>query len=219
MQLTVDQIVVSRGDRRIIDGLSFDLPGATALILTGPNGAGKTTLIRTIAGFLTPLAGTIRLTSQGASNPTIDADDDTEIAERCHYVGHANGTKSNLTVAENLSFWSNFLNPQDDADARIRNTQTALEHFELSDLGDIPAGYLSAGQKRRLGLARLLVCDRPLWLLDEPTVSLDTRSTGLLANAVKTHVANGGIAIAATHVPLGLDGARQLHLEHAGVAR
>ncbi len=219
MQLTVDQIVVSRGDRTIIDGLSFDLQGATALILTGPNGAGKTTLIRTIAGFLTPLAGTIRLTTQGAASQKADADSDTEIAEHCHYVGHANGTKSNLTVIENLSFWSAYLNPPDDTDAHNRKTQTALAHFELSDLADIPAGYLSAGQKRRLGLARLLVCNRPLWLLDEPTVSLDSRSTQLLAKAVNTHVATGGIAIAATHVPLGLDGARELHLEHTVVAQ
>ena len=126
-------------------------------------------------------------------------------------MGHANGIKASLTVAENLRFWTEYL-AEDDRDGNADRLDEALDHFNLLDLSDIPAGYLSAGQKRRLGLARLLVAHRPLWLLDEPTVSLDTASVALLAKAVDAHVTGGGIAIAATHIPLGLAKTRELRL-------
>ncbi len=114
--------------------------------------------------------------------------------------------KPSLTVAENATFWSRFL-----GGARDR-LDAALETFGLVALRDIPAGYLSAGQKRRLGLARLLLAERPLWLLDEPTASLDSAAQEMLAGAVNAHLAAGGLVVAATHMPLGFDRARELHL-------
>jgi heme exporter protein A len=202
LQLIADQLQVTRGARTIIRDLSFEVAGGEALLLTGANGAGKTTLIRTLAGFLAPSGGTIRLDG---------GDPERDIAEQAHYVGHANGIKASLTVAENLRFWTEYL-AEGDRDGNADRLDEALDHFNLLDLSDIPAGYLSAGQKRRLGLARLLVAHRPLWLLDEPTVSLDTASVALLAKAVDAHVTGGGIAIAATHIPLGLAKTRELRL-------
>jgi heme exporter protein A len=197
MKLVADKLCASRGGRKLFFDLSFTVDRGAALLVTGPNGAGKTTLIRTLAGFLRPDAGAIRL--EGAPP-------DHSLSEQCHYVGHANAVKSSLTVAENASFWGRFL-----GGARDR-LDAALETFGLAALRDIPAGYLSAGQKRRLGLARLLLAERPLWLLDEPTASLDSAAQEVLAGAVNRHLAAGGLAIAATHMPLGFAGARDLHL-------
>ncbi len=132
-----------------------------------------------------------------------------EVGEACHFVGHANGLKAAFTVRENLAFWQSFLAETRDPGRLDR----ALERFELSALEDIPAGYLSAGQKRRLGLARLLVAERPVWLLDEPTVSLDARSAEILGTVANEHMARGGIVIAATHVALAIDLAHELELD------
>ncbi len=176
------------------------------MILAGANGSGKTTLLRALAGFLLPLEGTIRFDG---------GDPEKSLAEQAHAVGHANAVKSNLTVRENVTFWADYFG---DAKSSPDCGARALAHFGLSALADFPAGYLSAGQKRRLGLCRILVCNRPIWLLDEPTVSLDAASTKLLAAAVNTHTASGGIAIAATHLPLGLERARELRLDAQGSA-
>lgn len=184
----------------IIRDLSFAVSGGEALLLTGRNGAGKTTLLRALAGFLRPHSGSIRLTG---------GDPETSIGEQAHVVAHANAIKTALTVRENVAFWQKFLNVGDDKSDAI---ETALAQFGLLELSDFPAGYLSAGQKRRLGLARLLCAYRPVWLLDEPTVSLDTASSALLADAVNAHTRGGGIAIAATHLPIGLERARELKL-------
>ena len=197
MQLLVDKLTVNRGERRVLEGLSFKLAPGEGLLLTGPNGAGKTTLIRTIAGFLTPDAGTVRL--EGAEEPE-------DVSPHCHMVGHQNGIKPSLTVAENLGFWARYLGDN------AAGIEPALQRLNLTEIDDLPAGYLSAGQKRRLGLARLLVAKRPLWLLDEPTVSLDAASTELLASVVAEHIAGGGMAIAATHIPLGIAAMRELKL-------
>ena len=196
MQLTVDDLVVRRGDREVISGLSLRLNDGEGLLLTGPNGAGKTTLIRAIAGLLRVDAGTMRLA--GAAEPEV-------IGPNCHLIGHQNGIKATLTVIENLGFWSKFLGDGSGVEA-------ALDRLGLADIEDLPAGYLSAGQKRRLGLARLLVAKRPLWLLDEPTVSLDASSTHILEDMVAEHMAGGGMAIAATHIPLRLAVLRELKL-------
>ena len=196
MHLVVEKLSVSRGERRVLDGLSFRLAPGEGLLLTGPNGAGKTTLLRTIAGLLRPDAGTVRL--QGIDDPG-------DVGTHCHVIGHQNGIKHSLTVAENLRFWARFLGQTDTVAA-------TLERLSLSEIEDLPAGYLSAGQKRRLGLARLMVAKRPLWLLDEPTVSLDAASTQVLAGIVAEHIAGGGMAIAATHIPLGLAAMRELKL-------
>ena len=136
-------------------------------------------------------------------------DSELTIAEQAHVIGHANAVKSSLTVFENAAFWSEYLNS--DATNGER-TEAALRHFGLDDLIEFPAAYLSAGQRRRLGLARLLVADRPLWLLDEPTVSLDVASSERLVSAVNTHTGAGGLAIIATHLPLALERARTLEL-------
>ena len=201
LKLIADGLRVERGALAVIEGLSFAVAGGEALLLTGANGAGKTTLLRGIAGLIAPAAGTVRLEG---------GDGDATVGEQCHYVGHMNGLKASLTAAENLGFWARYLGLDgEDAGRRVR---AALERLELSALAGIPAGYLSAGQKRRLGLARLLVAQRPVWLLDEPTVSLDAASAGVLAGVVAEHVKGGGIAVAATHLPLGIAGARELRL-------
>lgn len=206
MQLLAKDLVVDRAGRRIINKLSFAVSSGETLLLTGRNGAGKTTLIRTLAGYLTPMEGSISL--QGFT-------EDRDQREACHYIGHLNADKASLTVLENLRFWQRYLGggtiPASSDEAREK-LWAALERFAIDPLADIPAGYLSAGQKRRLGLARLLVAYRPLWLLDEPTVSLDVQSTGLLAGVIESHLATGGLVVAATHLPLGLANARELKL-------
>lgn len=202
--LQADNLTVERGARTVISGLSFTANAGEALLLVGPNGAGKTTLIRTIAGFIRPSGGSVTL--KGDS-------EDRDVAQSCHYVGHLTGVKANLTATENLAFWAAYLaEGHTDRNGLADKIDGALEQFGLSRLADFPAGLLSAGQKRRLGLARLCVAARPVWLLDEPTVSLDAASTELLARLIQTHTAGGGIVIAATHLPLGLEEPRYLRL-------
>lgn len=197
MKLVAEGLTSIRGGRSLFAALSFAVGAGEALLLLGPNGSGKTTLIRTVAGLLGPAAGTIRVEGGDAERG---------VGEQCHYVGHLNALKSSLTVEENATFWCRFLG------GRREGLDAALAAFGLAALRDIPAAYLSAGQKRRLGLARLLLAERPIWLLDEPTVSLDTAAQVALASAVEGHLAKGGLVIAATHVPLGLATARELHL-------
>lgn len=185
--ISVRGLAVSRGGRRAVEGVDFDLAAGEALILRGPNGIGKTTLLRTVAGL------------QPATEGSIQADPDA-IA----YAAHADGLKGALSVAENLRFWREvFGGPPIDR---------AVAAMNLSDLVSRPAAMLSAGQKRRLGLARLLVTGRPVWVLDEPTVSLDAGSVALFADAVRAHLAQGGAALMATHIELGLPEARVLDL-------
>jgi heme exporter protein A len=193
---------LSRGGRVIVERLSFRLSGGSALLLTGANGSGKTTLLRSLAGFLQPASGQIR--HEGA-------DAEREPAELAHFIGHLDGIKAHLTVEENLRFWAAYLGDEADVAA-------ALDSFALSGLADIPAGYLSAGQKRRLALARLAAAKRPIWLLDEPTVSLDTASVALLVAAIEAHVAGGGLAVIATHIPLALHRAQEIRLGPAEAA-
>lgn len=204
VQLIAEDLVIDRGSRRIIDGLSFAVKGGEALVLTGANGIGKTTLLRTLAGFIRPFRGVIRLDG---------GDDELTLGEQSHVVGHTNAVKSSLSVAENAGFWNTYLNVGLDSgqDPALR-IAASLRHFGLEDLSDFPAAYLSAGQKRRLGLARLLVARRPVWLLDEPTASLDTASSERLVAAVNDHTSSGGLAVIATHLPLGLERARTLDL-------
>ena len=197
MRLVADKLSSARGGRDLFAELSFAVSAGETLLLLGPNGAGKTTLIRTIAGFLAPRTGEVRLEGGPA---------DHTLSEQCHYVGHLNAVKANLTVAENARFWSRFL-----GGARGR-LEMALKTFGLWALRDIPAGYLSAGQKRRLGLARLLLAERPIWLLDEPATSLDSAAQQVMTGAVNAHLSTGGLVIAATHAPLGFAKSRELQL-------
>ncbi|MEQ1694484.1 MAG: heme ABC exporter ATP-binding protein CcmA [Hyphomicrobiaceae bacterium] len=198
MKLVVENLRLERGARAIVADLTFAVASGEALLLTGANGAGKSTLLRALAGLFTPASGTIRLDGLYS---------EATVTENCHFIGHHNGLKSSLTATENLSFWSNYLGT-----TGASRVATALDRMQLASLEAIPAAYMSAGQKRRLGLARLLVAERPVWLLDEPTVSLDQASARLLGDLVNAHVASGGIAIAATHLPLGLTNARELRL-------
>jgi heme exporter protein A len=199
VQLVAENLVLERGGRRVVDGLSFRLQSGTALVLTGPNGSGKSTLLRALAGYLRPSGGELRL--DGANT-------DQELGEVCHFVGHLDGIKTHLTAAENLAFWGAYLGGVAD-NARV---EAALASFALDALADIPAGYLSAGQKRRLALARLALVQRPLWLLDEPTVSLDVASAERLVAAVNEHLKGGGAAVVATHAPMALSPLQSIDL-------
>ena len=202
LRLRARGLTLRRGSRTVLSGVSLDLAAGEALLLTGPNGAGKTTLLRALAGLLPVAAGSISL--EGGAG-------DAALQEACHYVGHRNGLKAALTVAENAGFWGNYLAADRGSDLE-QEVAAALDRFGLAALADIPAGYLSAGQQRRLALTRLVLARRPVWLLDEPTVSLDAAGSALLASLTDEHVRAGGIAIAATHVALGLTGARELRL-------
>jgi len=201
VQIIAENLAIDRGGRTVIDGLSFAVASGETLLLTGSNGAGKTTLLRAIAGFLPLMRGSIRLEG---------GDTDKSLAEQAHAVGHANAAKANLTVAENLIFWSQFLSLAPPSAGRLN---AALDHFGLAGLADFPVAFLSAGQRRRAGLARLLAVDRPIWLLDEPTASLDAASSELLSRAVNLHTHAGGIAVVATHLPLAIDRVRELGLD------
>ena len=187
--LRVADLAVARGGVTLLERVGFALAPGEVLIVKGPNGIGKTTLLRTIAGLQPALSGRIEA-AEGAMA----------------YAGHLDGVKATLSVTENLLFW-----------ARIFGTDAgrvpaALAAFDIAGLAQRPAQALSAGQRRRLGLARLLVTGRPVWVLDEPTVSLDVASVALFAAAVRAHAAAGGAALLATHVATGLDGAGELDL-------
>jgi heme exporter protein A len=210
MQLIAERLCARRGGRVLFAGLSFAVSAGEALLVTGPNGAGKTTLLRTLAGFLPPETGQIRLEGGAA---------EASIGEQCHYVGHANAVKLGLTVAENAAFWGGFLGEASGGTPEgARDLDTALATFGLEALRDIPTGYLSAGQRRRAGLMRLLLAQRPIWLLDEPTASLDQAGQDVLAGVVNSRLAGGGLVVAATHLPLAFDRARELHLGQASAA-
>ncbi|NJM55386.1 MAG: heme ABC exporter ATP-binding protein CcmA [Verrucomicrobiae bacterium] len=216
-QLVVTDLVVERGGRTVIAGLSFEVYAGEAVVVTGPNGAGKTTLMRALAGFLAPKSGTIELRHSASDVAGSTGDDPASIAEQAHVIGHLNGIKATLTVAENMAFARNYLASGRPPSGPSGTTSedcigAALDQLGLGNLAGIPAGLLSAGQKRRLCLGRLLVAQRQIWLLDEPTVSLDTLSTRLVATLVDQHVTSGGIAIIVTHVPLGLAAYRELEL-------
>lgn len=180
--LELNDVAVARGGITVLEGVSFQLAAGSALILRGENGIGKTTLLRAIAGL------------QPTVNGTIKAPD-----ESIAFASHADGIKAQLTVRENLEFWAEvYGNASSDVDA-------AIQAMNLTELIDRPAAQMSAGQKRRLGLGRLLVTIRPIWVLDEPTVSLDRASVALFADIVRAHLAGGGAALIATHIDLGIE--------------
>ena len=188
-----------RGFRSIFKDLNFEVRSGEALALTGPNGAGKSSLLRLLAGLLHPSGGAVLLQG-GATERTL--------AEQAHYLGHLDAFKPALTVAENLDFWTRYL-----ANVAVP-TGPGLVAVGLEALAHLPAGYLSAGQRRRLSLARLVAAPRPVWLLDEPTSALDSDGQVMLAGLMRGHLAGGGVILAATHGPLGIE-CKELRLGRA----
>jgi heme exporter protein A len=190
MRLSGRQISCVRGGREVFSGLDFEAASGQALAVIGPNGSGKTSLLRLIAGLLVPSGGSIDLEGGEA---------ELTLPEQSHYLGHRDALKPALSVAENLSFWRDFLGG-DAADA-----SQCLAAVGLNHAAHLPAAYLSAGQRRRLSIGRLLEVRRAVWLLDEPTSALDAAGQSLFAGLMRDHLGRGGIIIAATHAPLGIE--------------
>ena len=195
MRLTASDLACIRGGRPVFRDLSFALSSGQALLVTGPNGAGKSSLLRLVAGLVRAANGRIEL-SEGEPGLTI--------AEQSHYLGHQDALKPSLTVQENLGFWADFLG--------VPAPTPALAMVGLDKLARLPAAYLSAGQRRRLSLARLIACPRPIWLLDEPTSALDAAAKAMLADLMLTHLAGGGLILAATHGEIGLESSKEVRL-------
>ncbi len=193
-----------RGQRVVFDRLEFSLASGRALVLTGPNGSGKSSLLRLMAGLARPAAG--RVCWDGAPI----SDDPEAHGARLHYVGHLDAVKPALGVRENLAMWSDLRDGKTDVDA-------ALDRVGLSALAGLPARYLSAGQRRRLALARLFAAPAALWLLDEPSVALDRPSVAALIAAIAAHRASGGICVVSTNVDLAVDDAATLDLPRFAV--
>ncbi|HMF05839.1 MAG TPA: heme ABC exporter ATP-binding protein CcmA [Methylocella sp.] len=192
MRLSASNLTIERGGRTVIANLSFELNAGTCLEVTGPNGAGKSTLLRALAGFLPLCSGAVSLSP--APQETL--------SQLAHYVGHADALKTLLTVTENLEFLASLL----DAGLGGLPVAEALAKLGLAHAANLPVAYLSAGQKRRAALARLIAINRPIWLLDEPLTALDAGSRGLVRQIMAGHLAQGGLIIAATHAALGLKG-------------
>src|SRR5580658_676811 len=199
MRLSAWDLTIERGGRRLFAGLSFVADQGVGLIVTGPNGAGKSSLLRALCGFLPLEAGGFALEGGDAER---------SVGEQAHYLGHADGVKGALTAGENLAFAAAMLGGQSSRAAQ----QAALARVGLAHAIDFPARLLSAGQRRRVALARLLIAERGLWLLDEPATALDAAAQGALTAILKRRLQEGGIIVAAAHAPLGLDGAQELRL-------
>jgi heme exporter protein A len=197
MRLSAVDLACHRGGRDVFAGLGFAVASGEVLTVTGRNGAGKSSLLRTIVGLVRIAQG--KLSLEGG-------DPELTIAEQAHYLGHQDALKPSLTVAENLRFWAGFLG------APAVDIHPALTAVGLDELADLPAAYLSAGQRRRLSIARLLAVKRPIWLLDEPTSTLDTSAQDRLAGLMQTHLAEGGLIMAATHGAIRLETVRELRL-------
>jgi heme exporter protein A len=211
MHLDASNLAARRGENLIFTNISFRLDAGEALVLTGKNGSGKSTLLRVVAGLLAPEKGTVEFTDSRGET-------DRDPREVSHYLGHRNAMKSELTVSENLAFWQNFLG--DTLGASELSIEDAAEAVGLSGITHLPFGYLSAGQQRRFAFAKLLVAYRPVWILDEPTAALDASADRLFADLIDAHRRKGGIVLAATHQPLGLESARELKMTgFAGVDR
>ncbi len=203
MKLTVTNLAGERAGRIIFSGVSFSLGCGEIITVTGTNGSGKSTLLRVIGGLLRAVEGQIVLSDhdgEGYGKPS----------EAMHYLGHLNALKPALTIEENLKFWQHYCG------APLMSVDEALEGVQLAGVGHLPASYLSAGQKRRISIAKLLVSFKPIWIVDEPTAALDKNSETLFASLVENHLDAGGIAIAATHKPLEIKAESMLQLDMDG---
>lgn len=196
MRLSGRGVRCVRGGREVFSGLDFLGVSGEALAVVGRNGSGKTSLLRLIAGLLRPEGGSIELSG---------GDAELTLPEQAHYLGHRDALKPALTVMENLSFWRDFLGGES-GDAAASIARVGLDHAT-----HLPAAFLSAGQRRRLSIARLLSVRRPIWLLDEPTTALDVAGQAVFTGLMREHLAGGGMIIAATHAPLGIE-ARELRI-------
>ncbi|QLL64124.1 heme ABC exporter ATP-binding protein CcmA [Sinorhizobium mexicanum] len=204
MHLAAENLAARRGNNLIFVNISFCLTGGEALVLTGRNGSGKSTLSRVVAGFLRPEKGSVTFTDSGGRT-------DRRPSEVSHYLGHRNAMKNELTVGENLDFWRSFLD--DGSQTPTASIDDAAEAVGLGGIIHLPFGYLSAGQQRRFAFAKLLVAHRPIWILDEPTAALDTDADRLFAALIREHQREGGIVLAATHQPLGLNNVQELRMK------
>jgi len=204
MRLSATDLACRRGGREVFAGVSFSVAAGESLTIRGRNGAGKSSLLRTVVGLVRFAGG--KLSLEGG-------DPDLTMGEQAHYLGHLDALKPSLSVEENLRFWSSFLG------AASVDLSEPLRAVGLDALADLPAAYLSAGQRRRLSIARLLAARRPLWLLDEPTSTLDAAAQTKLAEIMRAHLDGGGIILAATHGTLQLDGARELNLDNVSAPR
>ena len=193
MKIIADNLAVVRGEDLVFSGLGFTVERGQALIVRGANGAGKSTLLRTVAGLLPLAQGSLLF-----EDPTGEFSS-AELKDLCHYLGHENGMKAAMSVGENLRFWQQFCGQPH------LDVEEALDMVGLDGLEPVPFAHLSTGQRRRIGIARLLVSYRPVWLLDEPTAGLDAASEKQFAALMGAHLEDGGVIIAATHVPLGLE--------------
>jgi heme exporter protein A len=197
MRLFATDLACVRGGRQVFAGLAFAVGTGEALSVSGPNGAGKSSLLRLVAGLVHPSAGHLSLEG---------GDSELSIGEQAHYLGHQDALKPSLSVLENLTFWADYLGPPAAAPAE------ALAAVGLDAVARIPAVYLSAGQRRRLSVARLVAAARPIWLLDEPTSALDAAGQTVLADLMRAHLAGGGLILAAAHGSIGLPGTKELRL-------
>jgi heme exporter protein A len=202
ISVEAEHVRIERGGRGVLDDLSFVLHPGEALIVTGPNGSGKSTLLRALAGLLPIVAGRIAVRGLTDAPP---------VREIAHYVGHLDGNKASLSAQDNLAFWTSMLAGRQPW-GRASKPAEALASFGLAHVAQLPLAVLSAGQKRRVALARLLVAKRPLWLLDEPTTALDAASQARLAERMGDHLGAGGMIVAATHGALPLPHAQQMVL-------
>lgn len=205
MRIFAENLSVKRGEDLIFTDVSFELVPTESLTISGPNGVGKSTLLRALAGLLPIDSGIFEIQS--------DAVEPKPACEYCHYIGHKNAMKAELTVLENLSFWQRTMSQEQSAHADlIISPQEAAELLGLSHTLDLPFGFLSQGQRRRIALAKLFVSYRPVWLLDEPTAALDKSSSDNFAQVTNSYLEKGGVVIAATHVPLGFKEVKQLEM-------
>ncbi|MER9140194.1 heme ABC exporter ATP-binding protein CcmA [Mesorhizobium sp. M0830] len=208
MRLIAENLGGERGGDTVFSGIGFALEDGQALVVTGPNGSGKSTLLRVIAGLLPVAQGSVKI--EGVMKIEDGGEAFPSVASACHYLGHQNAMKTALSVAENLRFWRDF-----NGDGQL-DVEEALESVGLGGISHLPFGYLSTGQRRRAAIAKLLVSHRPLWLLDEPTAGLDKASEARFSGLMTRHCGAGGMIVAATHLPLGIEGAAELVMGVAG---